>query len=86
MLFRSNIPADEAYGPYRDELVVVVEKSQVPPHIEPRIGMELQIRTPEGTVTNVTVAEMNDSSITLDANHPLAGKDLIFEIKLVEIV
>ncbi|VAX34631.1 FKBP-type peptidyl-prolyl cis-trans isomerase SlyD, partial [hydrothermal vent metagenome] len=61
-------------------------RSQVPPNIEPDVGMELQIRTPEGTVTNVTITEMDENSITLDANHPLAGKDLIFEIKLVEIV
>ena len=81
-----NIPTDQAYGPYRDELLVAVERSEVPPNIEPDIGMELQIRTPEGTVTNVTITEMDDNSITLDANHPLAGKDLIFEIKLVEIV
>ncbi|GBE35983.1 FKBP-type peptidyl-prolyl cis-trans isomerase SlyD [bacterium BMS3Bbin07] len=81
-----NIPTDQAYGPYRDELLVAVERSQVPPNIEPDVGMELQIRTPEGTVTNVTITEMDENSITLDANHPLAGKDLIFEIKLVEIV
>ena len=81
-----NIPSDQAYGPYRDELLVAVERSQVPPNIEPDVGMELQIRTPEGTVTNVTITEMDENSITLDANHPLAGKDLIFEIKLVEIV
>ncbi|NOZ26033.1 MAG: peptidylprolyl isomerase [Nitrospirae bacterium] len=81
-----NIPSEKAYGPYRDELLVSVERSQVPPNIEPDLGMELQIRTPEGTVTNVTITEMDEDSITLDANHPLAGKDLIFEIKLVEIV
>ncbi len=81
-----NIPSERAYGPYRDELLVSVERSQVPPNIEPDLGMELQIRTPEGTVTNVTITEMDEESITLDANHPLAGKDLIFEIKLVEIV
>ncbi|MEC4685760.1 MAG: peptidylprolyl isomerase [Nitrospirota bacterium] len=81
-----NIPTDQAYGPYRDELLVAVERSQVPPNIEPDVGMELQIRTPEGTVTNVTITEIDENSITLDANHPLAGKDLIFEIKLVEIV
>jgi FKBP-type peptidyl-prolyl cis-trans isomerase 2 len=81
-----NIPTDQAYGPFRDELLVAVERSQVPPNIEPDVGMELQIGTPEGTVTNVTITEMDENSITLDANHPLAGQDLIFEIKLVEIV
>ncbi|GMT47462.1 MAG: peptidyl-prolyl cis-trans isomerase [bacterium] len=81
-----NIPTDQAYGPFRDELLVAVERSEVPANIEPDVGMELQIRTPEGTVTNVTIIEMDENSITLDANHPLAGKDLIFEIKLVEIV
>ncbi len=81
-----NISMEEAYGPYREELVFKVERSQVPPEIEPVVGMKLQVRMPEGMVADVTVTDLSESSITLDANHPLAGKDLIFEIKLMEIV
>ncbi len=81
-----SIPSDEAYGPYREDLVAVVERSMVPPDIDPKVGLVLQLRTPDGSITDVVVTEVNDDTITLDANHPLAGKDLIFEIKLVEIL
>lgn len=78
------IPADEAYGPHRGDLVVRIERSQVPPDINPSIGMNLQIKQPNGII-NVVITDVDDSSITLDANHPLAGKDLIFDIELVEV-
>ena len=81
-----SIPSDEAYGPYREDLVAVVEKNMVPPDIDPKVGLVLQLRTPDGSITDVVVTEVNEDTITLDANHPLAGKDLIFEIKLVEIL
>ncbi len=79
-----NIPADEAYGPHRSDLVVRIERSQIPPDIAPSIGMNLQIRQPNGVI-NVVITDMDESSITLDANHPLAGKDLTFDIELVEV-
>jgi peptidylprolyl isomerase len=80
------INSDDAYGPRRDDLLVIVEKSNVPPDMDPQVGMSLQIKTEEGNSTNVTVSDVTDNTVTLDANHPLAGKDLLFEIKLVEIV
>ena len=79
-----NIPADEAYGIHRDDLVVRIERSQVPPDINPSIGTNLQIKQPNGVI-NVVISDMDESSITLDANHPLAGKDLTFDIELVEV-
>ncbi len=81
-----SIPSDEAYGPYRDDLVAVVERRMVPADIDPKVGLVLQLRTPDGQVTDVVVTEVTDETITIDANHPLAGKDLIFEIKLMEIL
>lgn len=80
------IPCGAAYGPHREDLLVVIDRSQVPPHINPEIGMNLQVSTPDGNVAEVTVSNIDEESITLDANHPLAGKDLLFEIKLIEIV
>lgn len=80
-----NIPFAEAYGPRRDELMATIERAQLPDHISPEVGMSLQVRTPDGSFTNVLITEVTPSTVTLDANHPLAGKDLIFEIKLVEI-
>ena len=79
------IPADEAYGPRREELVGVVERDQVPPDLNPEVGQRLQVQHDDGQITVVTVIEISDSSVKLDANHPLAGKDLTFEIELVEI-
>ncbi|HDL20935.1 MAG TPA: peptidylprolyl isomerase [Nitrospirae bacterium] len=81
-----NIPSDEAYGPHREELVAVIERTQVPADIDPQAGMNLQLKSPDGNATSVVITEVSEESIILDANHPLAGKDLIFEIKLVEIL
>jgi len=79
------IPEKEAYGERRTELVTVVQKSDFPPHVTPEIGKKLQIGQPDGRVLNVAITEIDGEDVTLDANHPLAGKTLIFEIELVEI-
>ena len=78
------IPADQAYGPHMKELVVEVGKDQIPPDIETEIGTQLQIKQEDGQTTMVRITELNDETVTLDANHPLAGKDLTFEIELLE--
>jgi peptidylprolyl isomerase len=82
----SEIPQDEAYGPRNEEMKQVVERSQLPPDLDPQVGMQLQVNTPEGQTLIVSIAEVTDTHVTLDANHPLAGKDLNFNIQLVEIV
>jgi peptidylprolyl isomerase len=81
-----SITSDDAYGPYRDDLVGVIDKSRKPENIDLEIGMVLQMRSPEGSITNVTIKDIGDEGITLDLNHPLAGKDLVFEIKLMEVL
>lgn len=80
-----DIPVKEAYGEAREELVINVPKDQLPEEVEPEIGMQLQVNQPDGQPVPVRVAEISDDELTLDANHPLAGKDLSFEIELVEI-
>ncbi len=80
------ISADQAYGPHLKELVMEVDKRQLPPGLSPEVGQQLQIRHDDGRTTPVTITEVTDTTITLDANHPLAGKDLIFHIQLLEIV
>jgi len=80
------IPADEAYGPYRDDMVIVDDISTLPPGLEPEIGDQLSLTLPDGRVIGVTVIEITESTITIDANHHLAGKDLVFDIELVEIL
>ena len=79
------IPAEEAYGLYNDELLLVFSREQLPAGINPEIGQELQMQTTDGRIVTVPVIEVSEETITVDANHPLAGKDLTFEIELVEI-
>jgi FKBP-type peptidyl-prolyl cis-trans isomerase 2 len=80
------IPAAEAYGERHEQLVQQVPREMLPDTIEPAVGMQLQSQSPEGQVMNLVVTEVNDASITVDANHPLAGQALTFSIELVEIV
>ncbi len=79
------IPSEEAYGEVRDDMVVDINRSQIPPDINPEVGMVLQMQQPDGSPLNVTIREVNDDSVKLDANHPLAGQALTFDIELVEI-
>jgi len=81
-----NVPANKAYGPYRKEMVVEVERSQIPENLNPQVGQLLEIRQMDGRTIIVKVIDVSDAGVTLDANHPLAGKDLTFDIQLVEIV
>jgi peptidylprolyl isomerase len=79
------IPTDQAYGPYIEEMVLTVDRQQMPMEVEPEIGQQLQLQHPTGEVIPVVITEVSSSTVTLDANHPLAGESLIFEIQLVEI-
>jgi FKBP-type peptidyl-prolyl cis-trans isomerase 2 len=79
------MPPEEAFGQRRKELVVEVNKSEFPNHITPEIGQRLQVRQPNGQEILVTVTGLGEENITLDANHPLAGYTLVFDIELVEI-
>lgn len=79
------IPANEAYGEVNDELILNVEKDRLPKDIEPEIGMQLQVQQPSGEPVPVIVKEVTPDVVMLDANHPLAGKDLIFDIEVVDI-
>ena len=79
------IPAEKAYGPHRDELIFVLERNQLPDDLDPKVGQQLQAKQPEGQTSIVTIIDVSEMSITVDANHPLAGKDLTFEIELIEI-
>jgi peptidylprolyl isomerase len=80
------ISEEEGYGAHRDELVMTVNEDQLPADMEIEVGQQLQIRLENGQTAVVRVTDISDSDLTLDANHPLAGEDLTFEIELVEIV
>ncbi len=81
----ANIPAENAYGPYRPELVMIVDKERIPTDVSVKVGQLLQISQNNGQTIPVMVTDISDAEVTLDANHPLAGQELIFDIQLVEI-
>lgn len=78
------IPADQAYGPHREDLLIPMGRSDLPEGLEPQVGQHLQMSTPDGQTFQVTVVESGEDKVVLDANHPLAGQDLTFDIELVE--
>jgi peptidylprolyl isomerase len=80
-----HIPADEAYGERREDMIIQFERSQLPEDLKPEVGMGLQMQGPQGQPVPVTVTAVDEESITIDANHQLAGKNLNFELELVEI-
>ncbi len=79
-----NIPSQEAYGEVKKEMIMEVSKNDFPPDITPAIGQQLAVNA-QGQQVPVTITDIKDDKVVLDANHPLAGKDLIFDIELVEI-
>ena len=79
------VPCAEAYGEADPQAMQTIPRSTIPDHIPLDPGTRLQMQTPQGQQIPVTVAEVKDEEVVLDANHPLAGKDLTFEVELVEI-
>jgi peptidylprolyl isomerase len=79
------IAAEQAYGPHNPEMTLQVPRSDLPADIQPELGMQLEASQEGGHSMVVTVVEVTDESVTFDANHPLAGKALTFEIEVVEL-
>lgn len=79
------IAKEQAYGEIRDDLKREVKRSELPQDLTPEVGMGLVSTSPDGQETNLHVVEVKDESIVLDGNHPLAGKDLIFDLEVVGI-
>ena len=80
------IPADQAYGPRLEENVVAVDRKNLPADLNAEVGQRLEITQTDDRTILVTVVKVSEASMTLDANHPLAGKDLTFDIELVGII
>ena len=80
-----NIPPERAYGPHHEEMVIVVNRQDIPEDLKPEVNQRLQVQQADGQVCIVTVTSVSESSVTLDSNHPLAGKELTFDIQLAEI-
>ena len=80
------LPPEEAYGPHKNELVHVMERSGFPPEINLEAGKKLRVRTQDGKYAYVTIIEFTENKIVLDENDPLAGKTLTFKIELIDIL
>ncbi len=80
------IPMEQAYGPRRDDLIVTMNRDKLPPDLDAKVGQRLELTQADDQVSLVTVINVTEQSITLDANHPLAGKVLTFELELIGIV
>lgn len=79
------VPPEEAYGPVNQDAFREVPRTSLPADLEPKVGMYLQMQGPEGQILPVKIAEVKESSVVLDLNHPLAGKTLNFHVKIVDI-
>ncbi len=80
------IPCEDAYGAHREELVETIDRSQLPSDVELKAGIQLEITRQDDSVLNVMVLKVTKDTVTLDSNHPLAGKPLTFKIQLLEVV
>lgn len=80
-----NIPSEEAYGPYQENMVLAIERDKFPEGLNLTVGEQLQVPSQGGQPVVVVIKDVTDDKVTLDANHPLAGEDLNFNIELVEI-
>ncbi|MBD3258304.1 peptidylprolyl isomerase [candidate division GN15 bacterium] len=79
------VPPDQAYGDRRDDLTLEVAKGNFPENIDPQVGQQFEMQQPGGQSVNVTVTQVEGDKVTVDANHPLAGKTLVFEIEMVKV-
>jgi peptidylprolyl isomerase len=80
------VPMEKGYGPRRDEMVVTVNRTQFPSDVDPQVGQRLEITQADNQNILVTVTDASEGTITLDANHPLAGRTLTFDLELVGIL
>ncbi|MEJ6403661.1 FKBP-type peptidyl-prolyl cis-trans isomerase [Yoonia sp. 2307UL14-13] len=80
-----NVPCDQAYGAVNEQARQAVPRGEIPPNIPLEPGTRLQMQTPQGQMVQVTVADVSEDEVTLDANHPLAGQNLTFDIEIMGI-
>jgi len=81
-----HVPVGDAFGPRQDAMIVEIERGKLPGDLQPQIGQEVQLHGKDEKAIPAVVTAVSDATVTVDANHPLAGKELIFEIELMEIV
>ena len=79
------IAKEEAYGEVNDQLIQEIDRANLPQDMEPKVGMGLVSKSPEGQEMNLMIIEVKEESVVIDGNHPLAGRDLVFDLEVVEI-
>lgn len=82
----AQIAPQNAYGERHDEMIIVVDRNRLPEGMNPELGQQVEVHRPDGYVFIAIVTDVTDGTVTLDANHPLAGKNLNFDIELVNIL
>ncbi|MBD3241978.1 MAG: peptidylprolyl isomerase [Chitinivibrionales bacterium] len=80
------VQPEQAFGIHDDRLVTTIRRDQLPPDVRPEVGARMRVRPEGGETIDVTVIEVTDSAVRLDANHPLSGKRLLFEIEVVDVL
>jgi peptidylprolyl isomerase len=80
------IPPEDAFGPWRRELLVDLRRNEFPENMNLTVGQTLQMRHTDGDPLSLIITDVNEETVTLDANHPLAGKTLVFDVELISIV
>ena len=81
----TTIAAEDAYGPHEPDAVFDVPRAQLPADVDPQVGQQLGLQHPSGQMIPAVISGVSDAAVTIDANHPLAGEDLTFEIQLVDV-
>ncbi len=82
---KNNIPPEQAYGPYREDLVFTTDISKIPKKITPKVGMVLQMQAADNKQIDLTITDITETTVTLNGNHPYAGVTLIYDLQLIEI-
>jgi peptidylprolyl isomerase/FKBP-type peptidyl-prolyl cis-trans isomerase SlpA len=81
----TEVDPEQAYGEHREDMVMEMEKDQIPSEVDPEVGQQLQLRLENGQTVPVLITALGEDTVTIDANHPLAGRKLIFEIEVVDV-
>ena len=80
------IPSNDAYGPYMEEMKMVIDRTKIPEDLELKVGLNLTLQGTDERKLNVKIVDVTEDTVTMDANHPLAGQDLLFDIELMKIL
>ena len=81
----TEVEPEQAYGEHREDMVMEMDRDQIPGEVDPEVGQQLQLRLENGQTVPVLITALGDDSVTIDANHPLAGRKLIFDIEVINV-